>query len=211
MLTRLFRRADVRQSGLAIPCTDGRSLWLPMDMPLAPPRAAAGAIIDAAEVKAYRRNAGELFRTIGLQQASRVLRGSADHVAEAAALCPRTLALYTVLEAQAADERLVQELPGMARSVNQLREKMLALRPAINAVPTACRHVEKLVQRILSCEVGTPVSHLPWPPSTNARENVEIASWLLRQHGDGGGKLPHQHALFKDCWTGEILPAPAEM
>ena len=182
-----------------------------MDLPLPPPRAPAGATIDPAEVDAYRRHASELFRTIGLQQASRVLRGSADHVAEATALCPRTLALYNILEAQAADERLVQELPGMARSVNQLRRGMLARRPSPDALPAGCRNVERLVQRILSHDVGVPVPDLPWPPAQDARENVDIASWLLRRHGDTAGKPPHQHALYKDCWTGELLPTPPQM
>src|SRR5690606_15934392 len=41
LLTRLFRRHDVRQSGLAVPCTDGRSLWLPMELAVPVPKIGA--------------------------------------------------------------------------------------------------------------------------------------------------------------------------
>ncbi len=241
LLTRMFRRHDVKQSGLAIPCTDGRSIWLPMELPLEVPRAAGEAGVlkaageagvlkaraerssrgagnrdgvdgrpDTAAAGEYRRLAAELFRTIGLQQAARVMRGSAAYTLDAASVCPRTLALYTVLEAQAADERLVAELPGMAKAVNRLRQWMLERRPAVESLPPACRPVEKVVQAVLSCEVGQPVPDLPWP-AADPREHIEIATWLLRQHGDAPGKPPHQHALHKDCWTGELLPMPPEV
>src|SRR5690606_10702621 len=63
----------------------------------------------------------------------------------------------------------------------------------------------------LSCEVGLPVPDLPWPVATDPREHIEIASWLLRQHSDAPGKPPHQQALHKDCWTGELLPMPPDV
>src|SRR5690606_6927644 len=195
LLTRLFRRHDVRQSGLAIPATDGHSLWLPMEL-----------AIDGQR----RELAAELFRTIGLQQAGRALRGSSQHVTAAA--CPRTLALYTVLEAQAADERLLHELPGMAQALNRLRWWAMSGRPKVDAVPAACRFVEEVVQRILNTDVGQPVEGLPWPVAQEPVESLERAAWLLRQnagHLPRGAGLPHTHALFKDCWTGDLLPAPA--
>jgi len=241
MLTRIFRRHDVRQSGFAVPCTDGRSLWLPMELAVpvpataslpsvssTPPRRPArntraqdqaaaaltdlpceddspGATATASPLDQYRRTTGELFRTIALQQTCRVLRGSADHVA--AAPCPRSLALYLVLEAQASDEHLLQELPGMATGINRLRRWALSLRPAVASLPPGSRHIESLVQQILSSDAGQPVRGLPWPVSPNPQESLEIASWLLRQHG-GDAKIPHSQALFKDGWTGELLPAP---
>ena len=198
LLTRMFRRNDVRQSGLAIPSTDGRSIWLPMTLPLAAPRGSA--------YEAYRREAAELFRTIALLQASRIARESAAPVADAR--CPRSLALYTVLEARAADEQLVHELPGMAASVSRLRQLMLSLRPAANSLPAACRLVEETVQKVLATPLGEPTAALPWPPARDPREHLDIADWLLRQHGDANRKLPHAHALIKDCWTGDLLPMP---
>jgi len=195
LLTRMFRRHDVRQSALAIPCTDGHSLWLPMELP---------------GDRHARQAAFELFRTIALQQASRVVRGSAAHV-NAAATCPRTLALYTALEAQASDAHLIQELPGMAASVHRLRQSALKLRPAVNALPPACRFVEALIQHILAVEVGHTVPGLPWPSSPDPLASLEAAADLLRRHPSGADiKLPHTHALFKDFWTGEILPMPPE-
>jgi len=212
LLTRLFRRHDVRQSGLAVPCTDGRSLWLPMELavPVPVPKIGAGSGAQgdaAAEEAQYRQRAGELFRTIALQQSCRVLRGSAEHVA--AAPCPRSLALYLMLEAQASDERLLRELPGMAASINRLRAWALTLRPRVDALPPASRFVEELVQRVLSTHVGEPVEGLPWPASSSPHESLDNAAWLLRQNDAGANvRRPHTHALFKDAWTGDILPAP---
>lgn len=201
LLTRMFRRHDVRQSGLAIPSTDGRSIWLPMTPPLR--------VAHDADYDAYRRHAAQLFRTIGLLQASRIARGSAVAVAEAP--CPRSLALYTVLEARAADEMLIAELPGMKESVAQLRSAMLSNRPAVTSLPLACQGVEITTQAILATPLGEPTPDLPWPPASDPREQLDIAIWLLRQHGGDARKLPHTHALFKDCWTGDLQPMPAQV
>ncbi|NYT22559.1 VWA domain-containing protein [Alcaligenaceae bacterium] len=204
LLTRMFRRHDVRQSGLAIPCTDGRSIWLPMELAEVKPDAAP-ATPDAGIIERQRRATTELFRTIGLLQTSRVLRGSADHVAAAA--CPRTLALYIMLEAQAGDEALARELPGMAASINRLRRWALGQRPAAGSLPAASQFVEGLVRQILSSSVGQPVQGLPWPVSPEPRESLEIAAWLLRGAGGSHNRTPHSQALFKDCWTGDLLPS----
>ena len=212
LLTRMFRRHDVRQSGLAIPCTDGRSIWLPMeladvtaDTTLTDRRAEP----DGDLVEQQRQATIELFRCIGLQQTSRVLRGSADHVA--AVDCPRTRALYLVLEAQAADEALALELPGMAASINRLRRWALAQRPSTGSLPAASQFVEHRVQQILSLDVGEPVQGLPWPVSDSPEASLDVAAWLLRESGSGNAKTPHSQALFKDCWTGDLLPSPAGM
>src|SRR5690606_10199645 len=82
----------------------------------------------------------------------------------------------------------------------------------VDAVPAACRVVEEVVQRILNTDVGQPVEGLPWPVAPEPAESLERAAWLLRQnagHLPRGAGLPHTHALFKDCWTGDLLPAPA--
>lgn len=195
LLTRLFRRHDVRQSGLAIPCTDGHSLWLPME--LAVPSGSEG----------YRQTAAELFRTVALQQSCRILRGSAEHIASAP--CPRTRAMYLVLEAQASDERLLRELPGMAGSINRLRRWALSLRPTVTAVPAASRFLESMVQRILRTPVGEHVPELRWPVDAEPHESMEVAASLVRElGGDSGARLPHGQALFRDAWTGELLPPP---
>jgi len=160
-----------------------------------------------AVLEQYRHTSAELFRTIGLQQASRILRGSAQYVAIAATTCPRHLALYTVLEAQASDERLLQELPGMAASINRLRQWALSLRPPLHTIPPASRPIEYLLRQILAAEVGQAVTGLPWPVASEPAESLEIARALLRRHGGPATRLPHTHALYKDCWTGELLPA----
>src|SRR5690606_31894687 len=128
-------------------------------------------------------------------------RGSSQHVTAAA--CPLTLALYTVLEAQAADERLLRELPGMAHALNRLRQWAMSGRPKVDAVPAACRGVEEVVQRILNTDVGQPVEGLPWAVAPEPAESLERAACRMRQnagHSPGGAGLPHTHALFKDCW-----------
>lgn len=204
LLTRLFRRHDVRQSGLAIPCTNGGSVWLPMELAAAVPDAGAH---DA--LKAYRQHIADLYRTIALQQVARLLRGSARHVA--AAPCPRSLALYLVLEAQAGDERVVNELPGMAGSVQRLRQWALHARPPVATLPPASRYIETTVQRILAAPPGEPVPGLPWPVSATPQDSLDIAQWLLRREDTAGLPLPHGVALFKDCWTGDLLPAPPDV
>ncbi|NLC35305.1 MAG: VWA domain-containing protein [Alcaligenaceae bacterium] len=207
VLTRLFRRHDVRQSGLAIPCTDGRSIWLPMELALPAP-VVAPAEPPTAEWRQYQQNAAELFRTIALQQASRALRGSATQVAQAP--CIRSLALYTLLEAQAADEHLVAELPGLAPAVAQLRQWALSQRPRVDSLPPACRPIENLAQKILASPLNQPVDGLPWPPAANPQQQLETAGWLVRELQTPHTRSPRDHALFKDCWTGELLPAPPE-
>lgn len=199
LLLRLFRRYDVRQSGQALPCTDGRSIWLPMELPLD---------ITPQTEEADRASAAELFRTIALLQACRAMRGSADYVNQAA--CPRCLALYIVLEARAADEQLLQELPGMAASILRLRKWMLERRPPVSQIPPASQLVEVVVRDILSTPLGEPAPGLPWPPSAHAGEHLEVASWLLRQRSRETGATPHRHALFKDCWTGDLLPSAVQ-
>lgn len=201
LLTRLFRRHDVRQSGLAIPATDGRAIWLPMELPL--PSLAAGA--SAEQHAQHQQQAAERFRTIALLQACRALRGSSEWVRHAA--CARSLALYTLLEARAADEQVVSELPGMAESVLQLRRWALGDRPAIATLPPACRPIEAIAQNMLAAALGEPTAGLPWPPAQDPQENLDIAAWLLRQNCDSNTTSPHSHALFKDCWTGALLPA----
>ena len=200
LLTRMFRRHDVRQSGLAIPSTDGRCIWLPMILPLRMER--------DTDYEDYRRQAAQLFRTIGLLQASRIARGSAAPVVNTP--CPRSLALYTVLEARAADELLVTELPGMKESVAKLRRAMLDRRPAVASLPAASRTVETTIQAILATPLGEPTPGLPWPPARDPNEHLDIATWLLGQHGGEARKLPHTHAFFKDCWTGDLQPMPPQ-
>lgn len=200
LLTRLFRRHDVRQSGLAIPATDGRAIWLPMELPL--PSLAPDASTE--HHARHQQYAAELFRTIALLQASRASRGSCDWVRHAT--CPRTLALYTLLEARAADEHVIRELPGMAQSILRLRRWALNGRPAIAAIPPACRPIETVAQDILAAPLGEPIYGLPDPPSDDPREHLEIAGWLLRRKSDDSTPSPHKQALFKDCWTGELLP-----
>jgi len=207
LLTRLFRRHDVQQSGFAIPRTDGRSIWLPMELPIPPPVVGNGGNV-APEEHEYRNAVAESFRTIALLLAARIARGSAQHVSSAA--CPRSLALYLILEAQAADETLIAELPGMAQAVRRLRRNCLERRPKIATLPPGCRALEHIVQNILVSEPGEPVAGLPWPPAKEAAEHLEIAAWLLRQEEATHSRLPHTHALHKDCWTCELLPlAPA--
>ena len=79
----------------AFPATDGRSIWLPATSGLAEP--------DTVAV--------ERFRTMALQQAMRVVRGSAAGAGSDAT--PLVRDLYLLIEAHAADAALVQLLPGM--------------------------------------------------------------------------------------------------
>jgi nitric oxide reductase NorD protein len=207
MLTRIFRRHDVLPSRVALPATDGRSVWLPPDLGITDPQAAI-----------------EVYRTLALIQGMRAVRGSAQYLhtvfpaARAAACkeippaCPRMLAAYLLLEAQAADHELVKRLPGVRRAIEALRARALAARPAVAILPEACRPLEARLQSALAAGLdeddGLPLCPVPGDSLELARVIVDDLD--APPAGDARRRtLPHTHALVKDWWTGELMPAPA--
>ncbi len=188
VLTRLFRRHDIRQSPHAVPATNGTHIWLPGN---------AGTTDMAIALERYR--------AMALLQAMRLQRGSAQAIAGTS--CPITSALYLILEAYACDQALAATLPGMARSIDHLREWALGARPEVTQQPPLCRPIERYVRSVLQQPVGSAVPGLPLceTPEQSLSAARALARAMLNKAGPKA-KTPHTHALHKDWWTGELLP-----
>ncbi len=100
LLRRLFDRSP--QSPVALPATDGESIWLPETLDTT----------DGDEGLAR-------YRTMALRQAMRAARGSATLAV--AGEPPLVQALYLIVEATAADVQLARLLPGTAKRLEKRR------------------------------------------------------------------------------------------
>ena len=181
----LQRRHHPRVQG-AIPATDGTCIWLPAETGL----------VDAAL-------ALERFRTVALQQAMRVYRGSAAGAGSGAT--PLIRDLYLLIEAHAADAALALLLPGTQGPLNALRAAALSARPALSSFSAARQPLEAWVRRLMatpSLARGTDALYSP-SPERSRRMARDIANQLLPDPSIAG-RLGNQ-PLFKDWWTGELL------
>ena len=170
----------------AIPATDGSCIWLPAETGLSD---AAGAL--------------ERFRTVALQQAMRVVRGSAAGAGSDAT--PLVRDLYLLIEAHAADAALVQLLPGMRAPLDALRAAALSARPAMSNFTAARQPLEAWARRLMApptLALGTGVPSSPSPEQSRRRAR-EMADELLTDASMAArmGSQP----LYKDWWTGELL------
>jgi nitric oxide reductase NorD protein len=139
----------------------------------------------------------DVFRLMALQQAARAHRGS---VALLGRLGPLEQSVYAVIEAQAADCTLTRMLPGLSPSLKAFRAHALQDRPAPGSMPAARRPLEAFVREQLAEDVGALVSTDPEASATLARA---LARALLEKSPE------HRPSplLFKDLWTGSLLPA----
>ena len=190
LLSRMFRRELQPVQRAAVPSTDGNSIWLPRD---------AGTP-DIAQASAW-------YRVIVLQQAMRATRGSAALIDSR--LPPVQRDVFLILEALAADEALLEMLPGIADALNHARCHALATRPAIDAFHETRRPLERFLRHALSVECGAPRRDLPMPesPSTALEIAAEIAKRLSPDPANPNalGASP----LLKDHWTGDFRQASA--
>lgn len=187
VLARTFQRQDRPRVHGAIPATDGARIWLPADTGLA----------DAAQ-------ALERFRTVALQQAMRVVRGSAVGAGNDAT--PLVRDLYLLIEAHAADTDLAQLLPGMRAPLQALRADALSARPALSHFPAGRRPLEAWVRRLMTGPAslrGTDALYSPSP--VRSRQLARDIASELQEAAPRTGRLVTR-PLFKDWWTGELLP-----
>lgn len=174
-LTRVFRGNEGPAVRLAVPATDGVSIWLPESI------AAKGALPGP-----------ELLRISALRQATLAQRGSAalwlsftDRVQQA---------FFHLLECQAADRHLAQTLPGLVPLLESLRREALAARPPLEAFPTHRQQLEKMVRALLASPVAGPVASLQ-----------EVASEARRRGSGADAGVPTKgRLLYRDGWTGEF-------
>lgn len=171
----------------AIPATNDRFIWLPRQI-----------------LHSDSQGALDQYRVIMLQQAMRSYRGSATR--HASLSTPLEKALFTLLEAQAADAVLLALLPGMADSIRVFRAEILARRPAMADLADGQQPIEELLRSLLATE---PV----FVPRASSKESFEraraiAADWLARYPYLSTVSEP----LLRDWWTGELLvpePKPA--
>lgn len=167
----------------ALPATDSRVLWLPGSAGLRSPNGA------------LRR-----FQLLALMQGMRAQRGGSRWLPALAT--PLEQDLFLLLEAQAADHALAQALPGVAGQLHALRGEALAARPPLTDFPCARRPLEALARAVLAA----PPEHPVLPLTATVAESLAHARELASDRPDLRAAAP----LFRDLWTGELLPAPAE-
>lgn len=181
-LTKVFRRAEGPRTTVAIPATDGNSIWLP------------------AQLSRLERNlASEWYRILALQQAVRAIRGGSQYVEQTEG--PLHRALFCVLEADAADKALLALLPGTRAGLEALRSKALAGRPPLKTFPDYRLPLEKFVRALLSGESTYPAFDSPLATLAYSQTLSEALTM-------GSSRLGKQkELLFRDVWTGDIYPA----
>lgn len=166
----------------ALPSTDGANLFLPRRLE------------DRAGLPAMR-----WYRALALQQAGRLLRGSAQQAPAAAGLLAATL--YQLSEAAAVDCQIGLQLPGLAPDLLVIRGAMLATRPDLNLLSPPEQAVEALYRQLLSVEslqdaalpaMESPADSLAWAEATAA--DIET--------GTEGRFRGFRH----DAWLGLLLP-----
>lgn len=186
LLARTFLRQHRPRVQSAIPATDGTHIWLPAETGL----------IDSAL-------ALERFRTVVLQQAMRVARGSAAGAGSGATLLVRDL--YLLVEAHAADADLAQLLPGMRAPLQALRAASLNARPALSHFAVGRQPLEAWVRELMAAPFsvcGADALYSP-SPEQSTRMARNLAATLQRDSSMAG--WPGTPALFKDWWTGELI------
>ena len=192
LLARSFQRQNRPRVQGAIPATDGAQIWLPAETGLT----------DAAL-------ALERFRTVALQQAMRVVRGSAAGAGGGAT--PLVRDLYLLIEAHAADADLAQLLPGMRAPLQALRAAALSARPALSHFPAWRQPLEAWTRRLMTSLVpfrGTDALYSPSP--ARSRRLAQDIACELQGHASEPGR-PSTQPLFKDWWTGELLVPAARL
>jgi len=192
LLSRAFLRRELPRAAVAVPSTDGVSLWLPSD----------SGLVDA-------ERGLERLRLMGLAQAMRASRGSAQLMARLENV-PLHRDLYLLLEAQAADEELVRLLPGLVGPLNRFRQEALRGRPDIRGFSVARQALELHVRTMLQCPLAGPpntaaVRSSPQGAFERAGRMVEDFGAAGREPGVAMGAQP----LFRDAWTGHLAAAEA--
>src|SRR5690606_20934697 len=180
----VFRHDRKPRTCLALPATDGRSVWLPTELGIA----------DAGL-------AMQLYRAMALQQVLRARRGSARLLHPG--LSPLLRDVYLVLEARASEAALSRMLPGLATASNQLRHWALRHRPPLEKFPACRQALERWLRQLMSASRIDEDVNLAEPEDSMRRARV-----LIRELGllPSGLKEKHlgPHPLYKDWWTGEL-------
>ena len=177
-LTKLFRRREGPPVEVALPATDGNSIWLPAQL----------ALDDAALALSW-------YRMMAIQQAMRAQRQSAHHAARLDSALARDV--FLLVEARAADDAIARLLPGYRAPLAAFRQAMLAMRPPLSRFPVYRRPLEALARRLLADEAALP-----------AEDSIALARRMTDQLAPEIPPASRRlRLLHKDYWTGELLAA----
>ena len=191
-LARTFGRQQGPRVSGAIPATDGVCIWLPAETGLT----------DAAL-------ALERFRTVALQQAMRAYRGSA--AGAPSDVTPLVRDLYLLIEAQAADAALAQQLPGMLAPLGALRAAALGARPALSDFPLALQPIEAWVRALMATpRVAGGTGAIVSPSPAMSRQMARDMAHSLAPDVSMAARLGNR-PVFKDWWTGDLLAPGAAL
>lgn len=180
-LDKIMRRNEAPPAAVALPGTDGESIWLP--------RAIGGGMPEQEALARYR--------LLLLQQAMRAVRGSAGDY-------PRrenawVQACYHLLEARAADDALARLLPGIGGALRAFRLAALVERPPLGTFAPALQGLEKALRTVMAGEGNREDT----PLQTLARAR-RMGAELITPQTPAASRV-----LAMDTWLGEFLPAPA--
>lgn len=181
LVRRLMRRHELPAARLAVPATDGRSIWLPE------PSAEVGF-----------NEAGAQLKIMALQQAQRASRGAPELTQLAAT--PLERSIYEVLEADAADHELARQFGGLAARLDAFRRSALAARPPLERFSAARRALEEWLREALAQPVESRRARSSTPHESLQRAR-ELASWLLEASRANANAAA---ILFRDAWLGEL-------
>ena len=167
-LMRVLGRAR-HHHAMALPATDGMSLWLPR----------------AIEILDPSNDAVAAYRLWAIEQMARAVRET-PWCAPADAL---ERDLYLLCEAVAIDAELARTLPGLTPALRAARSEARASRAALRPPVGIGRAVEDLVHRILSSDPTTPPSGMTRArtPRESLRWAQETAARLRGMAGTYGG------------------------
>jgi len=183
---RLFRSYERPIFHVALPSTDGISIWLPAPLP---------------DCDSHR--AVDELRIMALQQAARACRGTADKLHEITD--PLQRAVFEVLEADAGDTYLLNRLAGLRRPLNASRAQAASLRPALDSFPPMRRPLEAWVKRIMetTCEAGDTAREST--PDLSMQRARELAAQLSATVPAAKSQIAG--LLYRDHWTGQLRSA----
>jgi nitric oxide reductase NorD protein len=150
-LTRAWRAVTPYTEPESVPASDGESLRLPSTMDAAPGR-------DVALAR---------YRLVAIEQAERVVRGTATAAARLSDSLERDL--FLLRESAAIDAAIARDVRNLAPALVAARAEALDRRPLLEGLAGAERDVENLVRQLLAADPSTPPSSLR---SDSAEESV---------------------------------------
>lgn len=182
-LRRLFQALPQRLNHVeALPSTDGSSIYLPRRLN------------DKAGLPATR-----WYRVLALQQAGRLLRGSASFVPTPPASLSATL--YQLSEAAAVDRFIADQLPGLIADLQALRAAMLAARPEKSLLTAPEWEVEAHYRSLLQ---DTPLAAATLPYAADPAASLH---WAQQEAEHIQRTAEGRFRGFRlDAWLGQLLP-----